>query len=135
MPHNVDNLVITCMDFRFQRFIRECLQEEYGVDIERSDRLALAGSSKAVVDGILLPQIQDSHRLHDIKNVYVIDHLDCGGFGGQAAFDNDEQKETAAHIDSLDRAADAIHKILPQIIVVTNIIGLDGQFIKSANGQ
>lgn len=127
MQHNVNDLVVTCMDHRFQKAIRERLQEDYQVDIESSDRLAYAGSSKAVADGTLIPQIELSHKLHDIKNVYVVDHTDCGGFGGLAAHENSEQKEIDSHMESLARAKEAIHQILPQLVVTCFIVTLEGK--------
>src|SRR3954466_10515763 len=107
-----DNLVITCMDNRFHKTTREILLEDYEVNIDESDRLTLAGSSKAVDDGVLIPQIQKSHQLYDISNVWVIDHADCGGFGGLAKYGGDETKEQEAHFESMTRAKEAIHKIL-----------------------
>ena len=126
MPNNVDNLVITCIDHRFQRAIRERLQADYQVDIESSDRLAYAGASKAVADGTLIPQIQLSHELHDIKNVYVVDHTDCGGFGGLKAHDEDESKEIASHMESITRAQEAVHKVLPHLVVTSFVVNLEG---------
>lgn len=132
MPHNADNMVITCMDPRFQRVIRERLQETYGVDIESSARLAYAGASKAVADGTLIPQIGLSYGLHDLKNVYVVDHADCGGFGGLKAHDNDEQKELAAHMDSMARAQTAIHEVLPQLVVTCFVVNMEGKAVPLA---
>lgn len=132
MPHKVDNMVITCMDRRFQRAIRERLAEDYQVNIEDSDRLAYAGASQAIADGTLIPQIELSYKLHDIKKVYVVDHTDCGGFGGLKAYDNDEQKELAVHMESMTRAQDSIHQILPQLVVVCFVVNMEGQTVPLA---
>lgn len=129
---SVDDLVITCMDRRFQKTIREQLQEKYQVDIEDADRLAWAGASKAVADGTLIPQVELSHKLHGIKNVYVVDHTDCGGFGGFASHENSEQKEIASHMDSMARAQEAIHKVLPQLVVTCFVVTLEGETVPLA---
>jgi len=126
LPVKIENMVITCMDHRFHAWIRKFLQEEHGIDIDRTDKLSAAGASKAVNEGDLLPQIKKAHTLHDIEKIWIFDHIDCGGFGGLQAHGNNEQKEASAHFESLDRAQEAIHAILPQIVVVKNIIGLDG---------
>lgn len=131
MPHNVNDCVITCMDHRFQQLIYQKLKNEH--HLERYDRLAWAGSSKAVADGTLIPQIQASHRLHNIKKVWIWDHTDCGGFGGLAAFGNDEPKEIQAHFESQKKAAAAIHQVLPQLAVNTFVINLEGEAIKPDN--
>lgn len=129
-PHNVDNLVITCSDHRYQQTISQILRDEYQVDIESSDRIAYPGSSKAVSDGTLIPPVQTLHRLHNFQKVWLVDHSDCGGFGGLEAYDNDEQKEIAAHFESFERATGAIHKVLPKLIVVSFVVSLDGEGIK-----
>jgi carbonic anhydrase len=130
LPHQTDNLVITCIDHRFHESVREILKEEYQVDIDHSDRLSEAGSSKAVADGLLVPSIRTSHRLHAIKNVYIVDHIDCGGFGGLKAFNSDEQRETEAHFHSQSRATNAINKILPQLVITSFVVNMNGESLK-----
>ncbi|HET9721534.1 MAG TPA: carbonic anhydrase [Candidatus Saccharimonadales bacterium] len=127
---NVDNLVITCIDHRFQRVIAKLLKDEHRVDIEASDRIAYAGASKAVADGTLISNIQISYRLHNIKNIWLIDHTDCGGFGGLKAYEDDEQKEVQAHFDSFSQATEAIKNVLPQLKVNVFVVSLDGESIK-----
>ena len=130
MRHEIDDLVITCMDHRFHGPIREFLQDKFDMNIDRMDRLTEAGSSKKVVSGELIPSIQTSYKLHKIKNVWVFDHTDCGGFGGLEAYEFDENKEAEDHFKSLARAQEAIHKVLPQLMVKTFVIGLHGEEIK-----
>jgi carbonic anhydrase len=140
LPDQVDNLVITCIDHRFQRAIARLLKDDYNVDIERSDRISYPGASKAVADGSLISAIQTSHRLHGIKNVWLFDHTDCGGFGGLKSFGQNEQKEAGAHFGSLDKAKQAINRLLPDLKVTAFTIGLDGKIIArqslpAASGQ
>jgi carbonic anhydrase len=129
IPAQTDNAVVTCMDNRFLKAAREILMNDYEVDIEGSARLALAGSSMAVADGTLIPQIQKSYKLQEINHVWVIDHTDCGGFGKLKAFGGDESKEIEAHFPYMERAKQAIHNVLPQLVVTTFIINLDGEKI------
>lgn len=128
IPKKVENLVITCSDHRFQRMMSEHLLQEHEVDIERSDRLALPGASKSVVDGTLIPYIQALHELHDFETVWVIDHQGCGVF---PAFDN-EREENQVHSGSLGKAAEGINMVLPQVVVVKFIATLDGELITSS---
>jgi carbonic anhydrase len=127
IPEQTDNLVITCMDHRYHKVIREILLRDYEVDIDEADRLILAGSSMAVADRSLLPQIKKSHDLHDISTVWVIDHSDCGGFGGLEKYDGDESKEQQAHFESMARAQQAIHRVLPQLVVTSFLVNFDGE--------
>lgn len=129
MSHLTDNLVVECMDHRFHRIVRDHLDREFGVDVDRSDRLIDAGASSAVTEDGLLDRCPLAQRLHGIKNVFIYDHLDCGAFGGLKAFNNDEQREMEAHIDSQKRAAEAISKILPSLVIRTFVINLDGEVV------
>lgn len=126
-PKEVDNVVITCMDFRYQETIRQILQETHGIDIDNVDRLSIGGSSKGVTDGTFTESLQIANEKHSARNVFLFDHIDCGGFGGLAAFDGDEQKEARAHFEEQDRAVQVINKVLPEFVVVTYVIGMDGE--------
>lgn len=126
-PKEVENIVITCMDHRYQEFIRQILMDKHSVDIDHADRLAIGGSSTGVTDGTLMPSIRIAYQKHSAKKVYMLDHLDCGGFGGLEAFGGSEEKEAQAHFESLDRATEAIHKVLPELLVVTYVVGLNGE--------
>ena len=126
-PTQVDNVVLTCMDHRYQEYIRDILLERHNVDIDHVDRLAIGGSSMAIVDGSMIPSLEIAFNKHRAKKLYVFDHIDCGGFGGQDAFDNDVDKEARAHFESIDRAQDVIHKVLPEIVMISYVVGLDGK--------
>jgi carbonic anhydrase len=104
--------------------------DNHGLDIDQIDQLSIGGSSKGVVDGTLMPSLQIAYEKHNAKNVYILDHIDCGGFGSLQAFDNDEAKEAQAHFESLDRAQEVIKKSLPELKVITYVVGLDGEPIE-----
>jgi len=127
IQNDTENMVITCMDHRFQRSMEEKLLSEHGVDILSADRLAFPGASKAIADGTLIPAIEKSHELHQISRVVVVDHENCGGFPD---FGGDSQKETEAHAESLGRATEAIHKVLPDIVVLSFVATLDGEVVR-----
>lgn len=133
IPEIIDDLVITCIDHRFHGVIRERLQDQHNVDLDKADRIAWPGSSKAVADGTLIPAVRTSHRLHNIKNIWLVDHQDCGGFGGLAAYNGDEHLEMEAHFESLERAANVIHKVLPELVVTSFVATLDGELTSAAN--
>lgn len=48
-------------------------------------------------------QIKLSHDLHGISRVILMNHLDCGAYGGRAAFSSDEE-EHARHVEDLKSA-------------------------------
>src|SRR4029078_536517 len=119
--HETDHLVITCSDHRFQSTISDKLSE---LDITSFDRIAYPGASKAVVDGAITKPILTLKRLHNFQNIHVIDHTDCGGFGGLEAFNFDESEEAETHFRSLKKAAKIINTLLPNVVVVEKVIGL-----------
>jgi len=126
-PKAVKDVVIKCMDFRYHEDISRILRDNHDVNFDQVDQLTIGGSSKAVVDGSLKPSLEIAYAKHKARNVYIFDHIDCGGFGTLAAFDNDEQKEAQAHFASIDQAQAVINKMMPEFVVVSYVVGLDGE--------
>jgi len=102
MPHSCKALIFHCMDFRFHSAIRDWLVS-LGLK-DQYDLVSLAGATKGLVEKnaasteIILKQIDISQRLHGISEVYIMHHLDCGAYGGHAAFNNlssESQKQIA----------------------------------------
>jgi len=129
-PINVKEVVIKCMDFRYHEVISQILMEEHDVNYDKTDQLTIGGSSKAIVDGTLMPSLKIAYEKHGARDIYVFDHIDCGGFGGQAAFDNNERKEADAHFESIDEAQAVLNKAFKDLVVVTYVIGLDGERVE-----
>lgn len=125
-PKRTDNVVITCMDFRFQKSVKRILAENNQIDIDEVDRLSIGGPSKAIAEGVFTTSLQIALEKHGAKNVYIFDHLDCGGFGGLEAFDGSPEKEVQAHFEAFDRAHEVLGKVLPEMVVVSYLVGLDG---------
>jgi|SRR3989338_8100048 len=75
--HFCDSAVITCIDFRFQKYINDWIAEF--LKGKTHDRISIAGSSKNL--DFILSQIDISVRLHEIKEVIIIHHEDCGAYG------------------------------------------------------
>ena len=90
MSHHCQALVIHCMDFRFHSAIRDFLVSMRLKD--QYDLVSLAGAAKGLLENdragseVILKQIDISQRLHGISEVYIIHHMDCGAYGGHAAF-------------------------------------------------
>ena len=124
MGHTTNDLVITCMDFRFQTTYPEKMAE---LGIETADRLSYPGSSLAVADGTLLPSILIARDLHAINRVVIFDHLDCGAYKlGQKDYGGDSESQSASHREVIERARVEIGKIVSGMTVEAHIIDLDG---------
>lgn len=119
--HDADAIAIFCMDFRYKDSIWNYLKE--GLGISAFDVIGIAGSSKPLADPddpahskTLLKQIELSHKLHNIKKVILIDHSDCGAYGGKKAF-KDDAEEHKHHEEKLDKAEEIIKQAFPGLEV------------------
>lgn len=83
------------MDFRFGEAIKNWLKEK-GL-LNNCDIVSLTGASKGLVSPknpaepeIILRQIEISSNLHKISQVILMNHTDCGAYGGRDAFASGE---------------------------------------------
>ena len=94
MAHQCQALVVTCIDFRFQKAISEWLFLK-GLN-GKHDRVSLAGAQKAFLGEsakIALNQVDISVRLHGITEVHLLAHMDCGAYGGSTKFASSEAEK------------------------------------------
>lgn len=114
--HFCDALVITCIDFRFQKYIENWLNKNFSE--KKYDRVALAGG---VFDFYsILRQVEISNNLHKIHKVILINHEDCGAYGKEGTL--------ARHVKDLTEAEKKIEAIFPRLDVETYYIKIDGSF-------
>lgn len=108
MSHVCSTALVRCMDFRLGSAIRDHL-EAAGL-YNDVDIISIAGAAKDIAqeDGSYAEgQVDLSHRLHETKTVVLMNHTDCGGYGGRAAFDSDEA-ERAQHEGDLRAAREKL---------------------------
>jgi len=116
MAHHCDALVVCCIDFRFQQYIRRFTDQKLAG--KTFDLVGFAGATK-YLDNIL-GQIDISVKLHKIKEVYLMHHQDCGAYG--------DQDSLKRHRADLIKAKQAILKHHPHLKVFMYYLTLDGQF-------
>lgn len=112
--HDCDAIVITCMDFRFQKYIEEWEKENLG-DFH-FDRIALGGACFDFY--AILKQIEISYSLHHIKKVVIINHENCGAYGEAGTYER--------HVHDLSEAERKIERLYPNLDVETYYMGMDG---------
>ncbi|HTI66373.1 MAG TPA: carbonic anhydrase [Caulobacteraceae bacterium] len=132
-PHGCDVLLLTCMDFRLQNetvayMDRRGLRDNY-------DHVVLAGASLGVLTqerpdwGLTFwDHLDTAIKLHGIRKVMVIDHLDCGAykvFVGEAVM-KDPAAELVAHGQRLRLLRSAINVQNAMLEVELGIMALDG---------
>lgn len=106
--HKCKALVLHCMDFRFISKINEYLASQ---DLMGNfDDVSVAGACKNFVSPqndaereLLLKQIEISRRLHGMEEVILMNHTDCGAYGGHAAFESTEA-EYRRHVEDMEAA-------------------------------
>lgn len=109
-------IVITCIDFRFQEYIHNWLEEHF--QPKKYDRGAFAGAAKSLET--ILSQIEVANRLHHIKKAVLINHEDCGAYGSKGHIDH--------HVRDLHQASKTIKERFPNLEVETYYLHLDGTF-------
>ena len=107
--HSCEAVVLTCIDFRFWKETVEFAEKELG--IKSFDFPSLPGAAKAIneSDGedLAMSCISVPVDLHHAAKIVIINHQDCGAYGGSAKFSGDEE-EQKFHEEELKKAKDKI---------------------------
>lgn len=117
MAHTCSAALVRCMDFRLEPAISEYLKSE-GLTGD-TDVISAAGASKDIAqlkEGYVEGQVDLSHKLHEIETVVLMNHTDCGGYGGRPAFESDEA-EWAKHVEDLNAAKAKLIAKYPELDV------------------
>jgi carbonic anhydrase len=133
--HTAKALVITCIDFRLIDDAVYFLNSQ-GYH-NNYDEFILAGASlgynqnkyeswkKTADDHIFL-----SKKLHDISNIIVIDHMDCGAY--KMFYDKTKilrDEEIRLHKNNFHTFRYLINKSYPELTVSTYLMDIDGKII------
>lgn len=116
MKHTADAFIASCIDFRFQKYIRDWLDKNY--TNKTFDYVGFAGCVKDLET--ILKQLHISVKLHDIKEVVLMNHEQCGAYGEESTPEN--------HARDLKEAKKAILALYPDLSVTLFYLHLDGKF-------
>lgn len=116
--HTARAIVVSCIDYRLQDFLIDWTKKTFGKD--GFDRLAIAGGVKNLP--FVIDQIDLSYKLHHIREVYLINHKDCGAYGSEGNFEK--------HKMDLQLAKEKILEKLPHIKIYLFYLTLSGKFQK-----
>jgi hypothetical protein len=126
--HSCENLMLVCMDFRFQQDISNWAEEQ-GLS-GTFDLISLAGAQKAIVDEDTRPtfmkQLKTSVELHHAKRVIMIAHQDCGAYGGSKKFTGWEA-ERLVYLSELENAKKIVLDSYPQLVVQKMLLVFDDE--------
>lgn len=116
--HQCTAIVISCMDFRLRKHLRKWAIKN--LDVGGYDRVAIAGGVQNL--GVISDQVSLSKKLHDIHEVYLINHEDCGAYGADGAY--------AKHKEDLLFAKTILKHKFPKLSVIPLYLKLNGEFIR-----
>ncbi len=122
MSHNCESLVLRCMDWRLWSGLEDWFTSS-GMAQGGFDLVSVAGAVKSLTSPsgeaekeFILKHIKISRDLHHIKRVIIINHTDCGGYGGSQKF-SDQQAELEFHRNELNQAVAIISERFPEITI------------------
>lgn len=128
MSHTCRALVMHCIDFRFGKALKQWMEEQG--HLGDADIAAFAGAAKNLLipeyEAFALRQVELSKKLHSICEVHLVNHTDCGAYGGRAAFD-DATAEQQTHQRDLEAATEKIKQQHPDLTVVCWIAHIEEQ--------
>ncbi len=129
MSHQCKALVIHCLDFRLGKAIKKYLEEKNLLG--DCDIISVAGAAKNLSSpekeserDFLFKQIDISQNLHRVSEIILINHTDCGAYGGSSAFRSKEE-ERRKYFEDMGRAAKIILEKYPELNVKTILADID----------
>lgn len=125
--HHCEALAIFCIDFRFWKKTLNFIKEK--LKIKSFDVLALAGGAKNLASPkeeiyrkIVIENLKISISLHKIKKIILVNHEDCGAYGGSKRFESLE-KEISFHKKELLKAKKILKRIFPNQTIFAFFVG------------
>lgn len=132
--HSCEAAVLGCIDFRFRKAFSRFVHE--GLGIEHFDQAGVPGGAKTINDNHDLAHacLSVPCELHDAQKLILINHADCGAYGGLKRFAGNKDEEEAFHRQELLKAKASLAKEYPDKEIITVFAKLDDeqhiQFIK-----
>lgn len=118
--HHCEAVVLSCIDFRFWKETVEFVENELG--IKNFDFPSLPGSAKSINESnderFVFGCISVPVELHHAEKIVIINHQDCGAYGGSAKFGGDNEAEQKFHEEELKKAKEKILAKYPEKKIV-----------------
>ncbi len=118
--HSCEAVVLACIDFRFWKETMKFVEEELG--IKSYDFPKMPGAAKAINDclnevDVPMKCIGVPCDLHHVEKIVIVNHADCGAYGGSSEFKGDLEAEQKFHEGELRKAKEKILKYYPGKVV------------------
>ena len=125
MSHGTKDLVICCMDYRFRERVAQWIQETLA---NTADLVSVAGASKAITSEqsreYIFSLIDIGRNLHGVTTVHILDHIDCGAYGGSSQH-TDQAAETTFHSNQCQQATALLAAKYPDLTVKSYYMDFD----------
>ena len=116
MSHHCHAAIVCCIDFRFQKYIRKWT--DGNLKDKTFDLIGFAGATRDL--DTILNQIDVSVVLHQISQVILIHHEECGAYGAESTLER--------HTADLLKAKSAVLSRYPQLDINLYYLTLSGDF-------
>ncbi len=115
MSHQAQAIVLSCIDFRFRKALQNFLENE--LSLQDYDLKTDGGGVKGLVEegpvrDWILKNFEIAFNLHGANRIILINHQDCGAYGGSATFGKSEE-ELRFHQEQLLQAASLLRSLYP----------------------
>ena len=127
-------LVLGCIDPRFANSLAWYLTHSQELHMDY-DLITLAGASLGVLQTkyhawqlMFLDHVRLAIDLHNIQEIWVFDHLDCGMYKATLNLEKDDKKDI--HLEKLNELKDFLQEQFPALGFSGFIISVDGSIQK-----
>jgi len=119
--HSCEAVILTCIDFRFWRETLEFAEKE--LKLGSFDFPSLPGSAKTINESesdetVPMKCIGVPCDLHHANKIVIVNHEDCGAYGGSSKFEGDLEAEQRFHEEELRKAKTKILEKYPDKEVI-----------------
>ena len=119
--HTCDAFVLACIDFRFHYLLAEPLKKlqisSYDLKCDAGAAKYLVSDEKPAVRDWIFENMDISKRLHGIKKIVLVNHYDCGAYGGNKTWSNDGE-QLAFQTGQLQKAKQVVSEKFPELEVI-----------------
>jgi carbonic anhydrase len=132
--HDASTLLISCVDFRLRDETEYLMSKVFGLK-DDYDEISLPGAALALANDKYPHWTQTIEEiiallqgLHNIKQVILLDHRQCGAYNLIVGKDHakTKQSELIAHKEVLNKASQMIKDKMPDLKVYCLLMGLNG---------
>lgn len=127
--------MLCCIDFRFWDAIIGYVRDTLGIPdfdliTEAGGVKYIAEEKKPVLD-TLRAELNISFHLHHVNTIILVNHEDCGAYGGKQSFKSDAA-EREHHLAHLRSAAEFLRRDHPQarVVALFALFAADGETIE-----